>query len=128
MVEDLKQYLAEHRCKGFRAAPHYFANGDFLTYFMCEDRCFAERVDELLTVYIAFDTKEVVGCKIKGVSQVLKTAGNFGVALGDGEVRLGFLFFAGAATAKDDIQLQRYEQVGKIASNIKLDRKELQLN
>ncbi len=51
MAENLKQYLQDHNCQGFQAIPHYSAVGDFVTYYFRAERCYAERVDELLTAY-----------------------------------------------------------------------------
>ena len=126
MAQDLDEYLKTHRSQGFRPVPHYFAQGDFVTYYFRDDPCFAERVDDLLTVFLSFDTKELVGCKIKGVKHILQTAGDFGVALDDGEVRLGVFFFVGAALAKNDAQRNRYEQIGRQAQEATVDRKELE--
>ena len=126
MAENLIEHLESHRPKGFRLAPHYFAQGDFVTYYFRNDPCFAERVDDLLTVFLTFDTKELVGCKIKGVKHILQTAGDFGVALDDGDVRLGMFFFVGAALAKDEAQRSRYEQIGQKAKEALVDRRELE--
>jgi hypothetical protein len=126
MAENLNEYLKSHSSKGFRAVPHYFAQGDFVTYYFRNDPCYAERVDDLLTVFLAFDTKELVGCKIKGIKHILQTAGNFGVSVDGGDVRLGVFFFIGAAFAKDEFQRSRYDQIGQKAKEATLDRKELE--
>lgn len=127
MAEDLKQYLQEHKCKGFRAVPHYIPRGDCVTYYFRNERCYAHPVDQLRTVYLAFETNELVGCKINGVKHILNTAGNYGVEVAGGELRLGLFFFVGAATAKDEEQKRRYEELGRIAKDATLDRKELQV-
>jgi len=126
MAQDLKQYLEGRKCKGFNPVPHYFANGDFLTYYFRNDRCYAQRVDDLLTVFLAMGSNELVGCKIKGVKHILQTAGNFGVTVDNGALPLGLFFFVGAALAKDDVQKKRYEELGRLAKHATLDRKDLQ--
>lgn len=126
MAQNLDEYLATHQPKGFRPVPHYSSQGDFVTYYFRNDPCYAERVDDLLTVFVTFDTKELVGCKIKGVKHILRTAGNFGVSLDSGDVRLGMFFFVGAALAKDEAQRSRYEQIGEKAKEVTVDRKELE--
>jgi hypothetical protein len=116
---DLKAYLATHRCKGFSAVPHYFPRGDYVTYYFENDRCFSQRVDDLLTVYLSQETKEIVGFKIKGVRHILETAGSFHVTVDDGDVELGFFFFIGAAMAKNESQRRRYTELGRF-KNVKL--------
>jgi hypothetical protein len=127
MAKDLTEYLETHHSRGFRPVPHYFRQGDFVTYYFRDERAFAQRVDDLLTVFISFDTKELVGCKIKGVRHILQTAGDFGVTLDDGNVQLGLFFFIGAAVAKDEEQKRRYEELGRMAKNVVLNRAELEL-
>ena len=126
MAENLMAYLKTHPPQGFRPIPHYFPQGDFVTYYFRNDPCFAQRVDDLLTVFVAFDTNELVGCKIKGVKHILQTAGDFGVCLADGAVRLGMFFFVGASLAKDEDTRSRYQQIGRQAKDVTMDRKELE--
>ena len=42
MVQDLKHYLADNPCRGFQAIPHYFPQGDYLTFYATDERCYAE--------------------------------------------------------------------------------------
>src|ERR1022692_4092970 len=102
MAQDLTEYLKTHPSQGFKPVPQYFPQGDFVTYYFRNDPCYAQRVDDLLTVFLAFDTHEVVGCKIKGIKHITQTAGAFGVSLADEAVRLGTFFFVGASLAKDE--------------------------
>lgn len=126
MAKDLKEHLKGRKVKDFKAVPHYFANGDYVTYYLRNDRCHAQRVDDLLTVYLAMGTDELVGCKIKGVKHILQTAGDFGVRVDDGDVHLGLFFFLGAAWTKDEAKKKRYEELGRMAKNVSLNREELQ--
>jgi hypothetical protein len=126
MAENLTQYLDEHPCQGFNPVPHYFAEGDFVTYYFRGERSYAQRVDDLLTVYRTFDTHELVGCKLKGVRQILKTAGAFNVAIADGQVRLALFFFVGAASARTDAQRIVYEELRRAASEAALGPEDYQ--
>ncbi len=126
MAQNLDEYLATHKPKGFRPVPHYFAQGDFVTYYFRSDPSYAQRVDDILTVFLSFDTNELVGCKIKGVKHILQTAGAFGVTLDDEDVELGLFFFVGASLAKDETQKQRYEQLRQVARTARIDKRELQ--
>lgn len=126
MAKNLKEYLENHHPQGFRPVPHYIPEGDFVTYYFRNDPSFAQRVDDLLTVYLAFDSKELVGCKIKGVKHILQAAGDFGVTVDDGRIQLGLFFFVGAALAKDTLQRMRYEELGRVASKVTIDSRELQ--
>jgi hypothetical protein len=126
MAENLMEYLKTHPPQGFRPVPHYFPDGDFVAYYFRNDRCYAERVDDLLTVFVSFETKELVGCKIKGVKRILQSAGDFGFALDDGTVRLGMFFFVGASVAKSEDQRNRYEQLARNIPNVTMSRAEFE--
>lgn len=129
MATTLRDYLRANEPGGFRAVPHYFPSGDFLTYFVSDERCYAKRLDGVVTVYLAHGTDRLVGCKVKGVRHVLKTAGTFGVGVhgGDG-LTLGIFFFAGAAPdlAGREVTMQWYERLKEFAG-VRVDRAALAL-
>lgn len=126
MAPTLTEYLRAHQPGGFRAVPHYFPSGDYLTYFVADERCHAKRIDDVMTVYLADGTDRLVGCKVKGVSHILKTAGTFGVRVDGDGIRLGFFFFAGAAA--DSIEreptVRWYEKLKEFA-DVTVDPREL---
>jgi hypothetical protein len=125
MEQDLKQYLADNPCKGFRAVPHYFPLGDYLTLYVKEERCYAERVDDLLTVFLSIKTNEMVGFKIKGVRRLLAELGTFGVSVQRDDVQVEAFFVFGKATAKDAIHRLRYEEAAQLGKDTKISRGEL---
>jgi hypothetical protein len=117
MAQDLDEYLRENHSEDFTPAPQYFATGDYVAYHFGAERSYAHRVDDLLTVYLSTENDELVGCKIKCVKHILDSAGEFGVLLDDGSVRMGILFFYGAARATDDAKRRPYEELGRIAKD-----------
>ncbi len=120
MAQDLKQYLAEHPCKGFKPVPHYFPEGDYVTYFHRDERARAQRLDDLLTVYLSLASGELVGCKIKGVRHLLQTAGSFGVTVQDGHIKLGFFFLIGSCIAREEAQKKLYQELNRMAQDVEL--------
>jgi hypothetical protein len=120
MADKLTEYLREHPCKGFRPIPFYSELGDFVTFYARDERCFERRVDELLTVYLSMATKELVGCKIKGVKHLLQTAGNFFVSIDAGKVKLAFFFAIGEKIASDPEQKRYYRELASIAKDAEL--------
>ena len=122
MATNLNEYLRAHKCKGFQPVPQYFPTGDFLTYYFKDTPCHAKRIDELLTVYLGDDTRELVGFKIKGAKHIVTHAGNFGVLINDENIQMGLFFFVGAAATKDVAQLRWYTELGKQAGDIRVDR------
>ena len=103
----------------FRSEPQYFEDGDFVTYFFKDDIYHAERVDELLTVYVSDRTKELIGCKIKGVRAILKQADALFVTIKDvsSGIKLGMLFMAAITMSEPDKAkdyMAMLEKVGKV--------------
>ena len=110
MEQNLKEYLAEHPCKAFRAVPHYFPAGDYVTFYAKDERCIAERVDDLLTVFLSNQTGEMVGCKIKGIKHLLAAMGGFGFVVSTADLALELFCVMGKSSAKDQDQRRRYDE------------------
>jgi hypothetical protein len=128
MEQNLETYLNERKCKGFVARPHYFPDGDYVTFYLSDERSYAERVDGLLTVYRSMKTDELVGCKIKGVRRLLEDGGNFGVSVKDEGVRLSFLFLIGLSLPEDKDEQERrrmYTECAKATQNVFLEKREV---
>lgn len=124
--EDLVEYIVKHPAEGFSAVPHYFPDGDFVSFYFREDECYAERVDELLTAYYSIDTGELTGCKIKGVRRLLQTLGNFGVLVQERPILLGFLFLAAGCHIDEDAPARKiYDEIVSRARSAALDRSEV---
>jgi hypothetical protein len=103
----LKQFLEENpRPDDFKSEPRYVADGDYVTHFFSDELCYAERIDDLLTIYLSEDTGDLIGCKIKGVTQLVKKVHAF-IELDDGELQMGYLFLSAAGPA--DVSHVYYE-------------------
>ncbi len=127
MAEDLTDYLAGREVTGFTPRPHYSRDGDFLTFFFADEDAVAERVDELLTVYLSAKTKKLVGVKIKGVRRILSTLGAFGGTALDPPQTLGVFFLGGMAVSREPQHKERYRELGEATKTIPFDAQELQL-
>jgi hypothetical protein len=125
MVDGLTEYFATAQCGNFKPEPMYSAQGDFLTFFFKDDDAYERRVDELLTIYLSESTDELVGCKIKGVREILKTLGDFGVMIRNKKLMLSMLFLAGMAVSKTPESKEKYEMIGRRTKDIPLNTEEL---
>ena len=129
MAQDLMTYLEGRESAGFEPHPYYSPDGDFLTFFFRDDDHYAERVDELLTVYLSMKDGELVGCKIKGVRRILDTLDKFGVEIEDGGLLLSFLFLSGAllsgALSQNDQRVKWYEESSSRARGLRISPEEL---
>ena len=111
LVERLK--TAKHG--GFQAKPRYYSHGDYVTYFISPNRCVAKRINAIVTVYVSVDNGDLVGCKLKGVSQLMKTLKSACFLATDGKVFMGMLILSAAAidSEKHHEVLNLAEKFGK---------------
>jgi hypothetical protein len=82
----------------FKPTAMYDPDGDCIEFLAKPDPFYAERIDDLVTVYYSQETGEVIGSLIKGVSrfcdEVLTKVPGFRIAIEDGRVRLEHIFLA----------------------------------
>lgn len=106
----------------FRPTATYDPDGDCIEFLAKPDPFYAERVDDLVTVYYSQETGEVVGSLIKGVvrfcSEFSKKNPGFHIVIEDGPFRLEHLFLArmwSAPQAPTEIQTLTYRKLIEVA-------------
>lgn len=52
--------------KTFKKAIRNYQEGNFLTYFVNEERCIADQIDENLTVYKSVESGKIIGVRLSG--------------------------------------------------------------
>jgi hypothetical protein len=112
----------------FEPTATYDPDGDCIEFLAKPDPFYAERVDDLVTVYYSQDTDEVIGSLIKGVSrfytEFTKRNPGFKIVIEDGPVRLEHLFLARLwATAADRkaIKTLTYQKLIEVAGETKVE-------
>jgi hypothetical protein len=92
----------------FKPTATYDRDGDCIEFLAKPDPFYAERIDDLVTVYYSQETDEVVGSLIKGVSKFCRelegTLPGFKIEIHDGPVRLQHIFLARMWSARLDPQ------------------------
>lgn len=64
----LREYLdVNPRPTGFYPEPSYCPDGDYISCFLSEEMCYAESIDDFLTVYREDSSGRIVGYRIAGV-------------------------------------------------------------
>jgi len=93
-ITDFFDRISGSRKPRFRAEPWYNRDGDCIHYHWRPDDHYGDWIDDKLTLYRSIDTKEAVGCQIKGVTALIKKLGDFGISLKaqDGTPLALFLF------------------------------------
>ncbi|MBN2375204.1 MAG: hypothetical protein JXD22_02295 [Sedimentisphaerales bacterium] len=82
----------------FKPGAYYDPDGDCIEFLTEPHDFYAERIDDLVTVYYSRETNEIIGSLIKGVSSLRKKLldkyPGFIVEVQDGKVHLAHLFRA----------------------------------
>jgi hypothetical protein len=86
----------------FQPTAVYDADGDCIEFLSRPDPFYAERVDDLVTVYRSQDNGEIIGSLIKGVHPLLEKHPGLRIEVQDGRVRLVHLIRARLWTSNLD--------------------------
>lgn len=112
----------------FQPTATYDRDGDCIEFLASPEPFFAERVDDLVTVYYGQETQEVIGSFIKGVSKfcdaVLKQMPGFQIEIQDRRIRLQHIFLARLWSSPQDPQelpTLTYKKLIAIAEDTEVD-------
>jgi len=93
-----RMLLLARPAEQFRPTATYDTDGDCIEFLVKPDPFYAERVDDLVTVYYSQETGELIGSLIKGVSKfcasVAERLPGFKIEVHDGPVQLEHIFRA----------------------------------
>ena len=89
----LDEWLKDKKAQGFLSKPHYFEDGDYISLFLTNDRCYAVSINSLVTIFYSITNNDIVGYKIERISSmklkdVVKILIKHGVLLCDYEIKL----------------------------------------
>ena len=102
-AQELLDSVPDNPKTGPRA--YFIEEGDCIEFLFSDESYHAVRLDSLLTVYYGYDSGELVGSLIKGVSKFIKSNIKAHPALvidfEDGNVSLSHLFYLGILNEKD---------------------------
>jgi hypothetical protein len=112
----------------FRPRATYDPDGDCIEFVAKPDSFYAERIDDLVTVYYSHETNEVIGALIKGVKRFAQTILNrypgFAIEIDAGPVKLAHLFLAELwrlPREKNEIAITTYRKLIKHAEETKAE-------
>ncbi len=117
-----RMMLLARPAEQFRPTATYDPDGDCIEFLAKPDPFYAERVDDLVTVYYSQETGEVIGSLLKGVSafckEMLQKMPGFQIEINNGRVRLVHLFRArlwSSANDPQDIATLTYRKLMNVA-------------
>lgn len=117
------------RPSSFSPSAYYNRIGDCVEFIASPDRFYAERIDDLVTVYYSYETREIVGLLIKGIrglcQQLTERCPGFAIEVQDGKVRLSHLLLARiwASDIKQEktVRIRTYRKLVKVAEEADVD-------
>jgi hypothetical protein len=99
---DLTTFLKENP-PARRFVPYCYMDkkADALTVYFEGDADYSKRLCDHVTIYLSLETKEVVGCRIKGITGILQDLPNY-IQVKHDSVELSVIFFAFRGGAGDN--------------------------
>lgn len=95
----LTEYMEQYpEPEGFEASPQYFADGDYLALYFKDECCYAQRIDDLVTVFRSSNTSDLVGFKIKGVAGLAKHVSSF-IGIHDNNIHVNLLLLSASGNS-----------------------------
>ena len=114
--------LLAHPAEQFNPIATYDPDGDCIEFLAKPDAFYAERIDDLVTVYYSQETDEVVGSLIKGVSkfcrETLSQMPGFRIEIQDGPISLQHIFLArmwSAHISPEDLATLTYRKLVEVS-------------
>jgi hypothetical protein len=125
MAHELTEYLSSRMPARFRPHPFYSEEGDFLTYFFEGVDHYADRMDDMLTVYVSMTDDHIVGFKLKGIANLWRTLGDYSLVVFDEDncVRLSLFLTAGLLRATEPDAFPVYQKFAQKTKGVRV-RKE----
>jgi hypothetical protein len=106
----------------FRPTAYYDADGDCIEFLARPDNFYAERIDDLVTVYHSQETGEIIGSLLKGVTplceRLLKQLPGLRIEIQHGKVKLVHIFLAklwASDVNPDDLATLTYRKLIDVA-------------
>lgn len=127
MHDDFGRALLDAIPEEPRAFPHadYIPDGDCVEFFISNESYYAERVDDLLTVYYGQESGTVSGAMLKSIHRFVKqfaeTSPGFRIDVSDGPVRLSLLFTAGMWRQGDLVLGRHYRKIRDTAEEHRVE-------
>ena len=122
-----RMMLLARPAEQFEPTAIYDPDGDCIEFLAKPDSFYAERVDDLVTVYYSQETQEVIGSLIKGVrgfsEKILKAMPGFQIEIRDGRVNRPHLrarLWTSKAAPDRNIALT-YEKLIKVAEDSQVE-------
>jgi hypothetical protein len=111
----------------FQPTATYIPAGDCIEFIARPGRSYAQRLDDLVTVYLSESDGEITGSLIKGVQKLCRQLSEklpgFKINVDDGKVRLEHLFLARvwSEPIPSEVVEQTYQKLIKVAKETNLE-------
>ncbi|MGW8257932.1 MAG: hypothetical protein ACWGMZ_10640 [Thermoguttaceae bacterium] len=116
----------------FEPTATYDPDGDCIEFLAKPDPFFAERIDDLVTVYYSQETNQVIGSLVKGVKKFCNSLSSklpgFQRVIHDSPVLLSHIFLAkmwSSNYAPNELPTLAYKKLVAISENVEVEGKDL---
>ena len=120
-TDNLMDFIKEHAMGTgtFKPYHEYSKEADALTVRFKPDADISKRLTDHVTLFVSIDSGEVVGCRIKGISDLIKDLPNY-VTIDDGNVYLSMLFLPFRGPTEDKVTQETFNQLAASSRGMKI--------
>jgi hypothetical protein len=118
--QEIKKLLKENPpARKFVPYCYLSEEADALTVYFEGDADYSERLNDHITLYKSLETKEIVGCRVKGIAGIIEDLPNY-LRYKDGDVDLSVLFLAYRGGADTEEEADTVNELARAASDRKI--------
>ena len=119
-AKDLMKFLKENPpANKFVPYSYLSTEADALTVYFEGDADYSERLTDHVTLYRSVETKEVIGCRIKGIGDIIKDLPNY-IHIKHPKIDLSLIFLPFRGTADNEEARKALNTLAKQAAERKM--------
>ena len=120
MAQDLKALLlAEQPTGEFEPYCHFSEAADSLTVYFRRDADFSRLLNDHVTLFLSLEKQELVGCRIKGISDIIADLPNYVDVKHEG-IHLSLVFLSLRGSDPTDEARETFNRLAQAAGKLKL--------
>lgn len=119
-VNDILTLLESEQTREFRPYVEISKEADAINVYFRPDADYSKRLTDHVTLFLALKDNSIVGCRIKGIRDLLRDLPNF-VDIDHDGVKLKLIFWSFRGSAKDDYARDAINELARGAGELELE-------
>jgi len=115
---DIRERLAKEKVAGsFSPYVEHSPQADALNVYFKNEADYSKRLTDHVTLFLAIDSDEIVGCRIKGISSILEDLPNY-IDVEHGGNKLSVIFWSFRGGAEDEYVRDALNRLAQLSNEV----------